>query len=290
VKTALFLFCALAAALAAAVAYGMTSWQAATRNIRARMNTARLPAGPAVYSERELDGLPEPVQRYFRAVLRDGQRMIAVARFAGQGQFRRSEAAESWAPFRATQMVTVQPPAFDWDARIAWLPGVRMLVRDAYVARSGILHATAFGLVTVAQQRGTPELAQGELMRFLAEAPWYPTALLPSQGVHWEAIDSSTARASLTDGPTTVSLDFHFDAAGLVTEIRSQGRYRLLNGVPILTPWQGRFSSYDERSGIRIPLEGEVAWVTPSSPLPYWRGRIVQISYELEEGRHAGFD
>lgn len=29
----------------------------------------------------------------------------------------------------------------------------------------------------------TPELARGELMRFFAEAAWYPTALLPNQGL-----------------------------------------------------------------------------------------------------------
>ncbi|WP_332942875.1 MULTISPECIES: DUF6544 family protein [unclassified Microcoleus] len=32
-------------------------------------------------------------------------------------------------------------------------------------------------------------MAQGELMRFFAEAARYPAAFLPSQGVCWEAID-----------------------------------------------------------------------------------------------------
>ena len=31
------------------------------------------------------------------------------------------------------------------------------------------------------------ELQQGEFMRYFMEALWYPTALLPSQGVRWEA-------------------------------------------------------------------------------------------------------
>jgi len=43
-------------------------------------------------------------------------------------------------------------------------------------------HASLFGLISLANWRGTPEVAQGELMRFLAEAAWDPTALLPSQG------------------------------------------------------------------------------------------------------------
>ena len=71
-------------------------------------------------------------------------------------------------------------------------------VRDAYVAGRGILVAKLFGLLTVADQQNTPEMAQGELIRFFAEGTWYPTALLPSQGVVWEAIDDTRAAATLT--------------------------------------------------------------------------------------------
>jgi hypothetical protein len=67
------------------------------------------------------------------------------------------------------------------------LPGLPVRVHDAYVAGEGRLHATLLALITLADLRGTREMAEGELMRFLAEAPWYPTALLPSQGVRWEA-------------------------------------------------------------------------------------------------------
>ena len=84
------------------------------------------------------------------------------------------------------------------------LPGLPVRVHDAYIAGEGILHASLFGLVSVANLRGTPEAAQGELLRLLAEAAWYPTALLPSQGVRWEAVDDSSAKATLKDGDSTV--------------------------------------------------------------------------------------
>ena len=71
------------------------------------------------------------------------------------------------------------------------LPGLPARVHDAYIAGEGILHASLFGLVSVANLRGTPEMAHGELLRFFAEAAWYPTALLPSQGVQWEAVDDT---------------------------------------------------------------------------------------------------
>ena len=47
-----------------------------------------------------------------------------------------------------------------------------------------------------------------------------------------------------------------------------------------MTPWQVRVWNYAERDGMIIPLEGEVAWLLPAGPYPYWRGKLKAISYE----------
>ena len=74
------------------------------------------------------------------------------------------------------------------------------------MAGVGLLVAKPMGLFAVADIRGTPEVAQGELMRYLGEAAWYPSTLLPSQGVQWQAIDAQHARATISDGTTPVGL------------------------------------------------------------------------------------
>ena len=232
------------------------------------------------YDSRELEGLPLPVQRYFRAVLKDGQRLIGVAQFTHTGTFNMGETTPNWRPFWSSQIVTTRPPGFDWDGRVRMAPGLNAFVHDAYVSAEGLLHATLLGLVTVADVRGTPDAAAGELLRYLAETVWYPTALLPGQGVHWTEIDENTARATLTDGPTTVSLDFRFGHSGLIESIYASARPRIVDGTVTRMPWRARVWAYDARDGVRIPLEGEVAWVLPDGPYPYWRGRITSIEYE----------
>ena len=141
--------------------------------------------------------------------------------------------------------------------------------------------ASLLGLVTLADVRGTPEVSQGELMRFLAEAAWYPTALLPSQGVRWGAIDDTSASGTLTDGATTVSLVFRFNTEGLIDTIHAAARYRTVGADLVATPWSGRFWGYTVRNGMHIPLEGEVEWQPPEGSWPYWRGRVTEISYEF---------
>jgi hypothetical protein len=173
----------------------------------------------------------------------------------------------------------MQRPGFVWDARIAMLPGLAVHVHDAYVAGEGILHAALSGLVPLADLRGTPELAEGELMRFLAEAAWYPTALLPSQGVRWEAVDEVSARATLREGDVTLTLLFRFGADGLIETVRAEARGRTVQGAVVPTPWEGRWWDYVERDGMRVPSQGEVAWLLPEGRKPYWRGRVVQLEY-----------
>ena len=45
------------------------------------------------------------------------------------------------------------------------------------------------------------------------------------------------------------------------------------------TPSQGRFWNYDERGGMRVPLDGEVAWLLSDGAKPYWRGHTTEIDY-----------
>jgi len=98
--------------------------------------------------------------------------------------------------------------------------------------------------------------------------------------VQWEAVDDTSARASLQDGETRVSLLFHFDAEALIESVRAEARGRMVAGEVIATPWEGRWSHYALRDGMRIPIEGEVTWLLPEGRKPYWRGRITEISFE----------
>ena len=115
----------------------------------------------------------------------------------------------------------------------------------------------------LAQMHGTPRIAQGELMRYLAEAVSYPTALLPSQGVRWDGIDGTSARATLTDGATAVSLVFTFGSDGMIATAWASSRPRSADQS---APWLlCRYSDYVERAGMRVPGEGEVEWQLPGS-------------------------
>lgn len=266
---------------------GASRWAARTRALIGRLEAARSAIAPDRYdAARELEGLPAPVQRFFRAVLEDGQPMIAALDIEHTGTFNlAAEGPDQWKPFTSKQRTTTRRPGFVWDGRVVMLPGVAVHVHDAYIAGEGILHPAVMGLVSLTDIRGaSPEpggVAHGELLRWFAEAAWYPTALLPSQGVRWSAVDEPSARATVGDGVVSGALLFRFDPqSGVIASVRAEVRGRIVGNDVMMTPWEGRWFDYAEHEGVRTPTRGEVSWMTPQGPRPYWRGSIRGRRYE----------
>ena len=259
---------------------GSAKWRRETAHQIKRLssNGGASCANAGRYDGASIGTLPAPVVRYFDFALTQGQPLVASACIEWEGTF--SMRSHRWSAFTARQHYRVQPPGFVWDARI-WMTGVLpVLVRDSYADHEGSLEAAIGGVVKVADARGTAEIAKGELLRYLAEAVWFPTALLPSAGVTWTALDDDSATASLSDGATTVSLDAHFGEAGEIVSISAM-RPRDVHGTSVLTPWVAHVHGYTRRHGMMIPAGGEVEWQLPSGPLPYWKGRVVNAQYDF---------
>jgi len=269
--------------LTAIAFFGRSRWRAETTQLLTNLKAVRVPVQPATCDPAELADLPEPVQRYFRTVLRDKAPLITAVDIEHTGTFNMGTTKENWQPFTSKQWVMTQPAGFVWDARISMFPGFTAHVHDAFVAGRGVLAAKLFGLLTVMKMPSSPQLDEGELIRYLAEAPWYPTALLPSQGAIWQLVDDTHARATLTSGSTTVTLTFQFDERGLIKTVRSEGRCREVKGVQVPTPWQGHYWDYQWHDNMLVPYRGEVAWMLPEGPQPYWRGHIQRIEYKYAE-------
>lgn len=269
----------LLAAAAAAMLFGSVRWRMRTRDLRSRLAASPAGAAPRTFDPRELEQLPPPVRRYLHAALRDGQPMVESARLATEGEFLLDPGKKRWARFRADQLFVARPPGFDWDARIRMAPGLDVFVRDAYRAGAGVMRAQVAGLVTVADAAPSADLAKGELLRWLAEATWFPSALLPSQGVRWETVAEDRARATIEDSGVMASVEFRFGPDGLPVSVFAPDRPRSVGAANVPTPWEATLSAYDPRNGMRVPSAGEVAWLLPEGRLSYYRGRVESVVY-----------
>jgi hypothetical protein len=134
---------------------------------------------------------------------------------------------------------------------------------------------------TIAADGDDPEMNSGALHRYLAEAVWYPTALLPSVKLGWSAIDDNTALATLTDNGVGVSLEFRFNSAGEVASIFTPGRWGKFDGRYKQASWEGHFRNYVARDGMVVPSEGEVGWYSEGEWRSVWKGTVTGATYEF---------
>jgi hypothetical protein len=133
----------------------------------------------------------------------------------------------------------------------------------------------------MANVRGGGEIARGEFMRFFAEAAWYPTVLLPSQGTRWQAVDERSANATMVDGALTLTLLFRFNDAGQIDSFRAEARGAGAGKDMIMLPWEGNWSDYRTHDGMTVPYTGEVAWMGPQGRRPYFRGIVTSLGNEF---------
>jgi hypothetical protein len=99
--------------------------------------------------------------------------------------------------------------------------------------------------------------------------------------VAWEEINGRFARATLSDGDLTLALTFRFGDDGLVESVRAQSRGRTAGDQVEMLPWECRVWEYEPQDGMRVPRYGEVSWILPDGPRPYWRGTITALRYEF---------
>lgn len=261
--------------------WGHARWVKHTHEHVLALEAATPKTRPERYDDAELVSLPPVVRRYLTAVLNPNQPIVRGVYMEQTGTFNRSMQTEQWARFTAKQRVATKRPGFVWDASISVAPGISVRVSDAYVAGVGSLQPSVFGLIDLGGSQGNSDVARGELIRYFAESVWYPTALLPSQGVQWKPVDAQTAIATLTDGPLTVSLRFTFNAQGLVERIHSDERSAVVDGAPVPMAWEVQLSDYKTHSGMLVPQRAEAAWLTPTGHMPYWRGKIDKVDYDM---------
>src|SRR5213596_189276 len=116
----------------------MTAFLPRARGLDSRLSD---PPAPGSFSDVELEGLAEPVRRYFRAAIAPGTALAASARFRTRGSIK---LGRRWVPFRARQILAPRH-GFVWAARA----GGVIVGSDRYAEGQGGMDWKLFGLIPV---------------------------------------------------------------------------------------------------------------------------------------------
>jgi hypothetical protein len=233
---------------------------------------ARLGAEPAGALR---DDLPEPIRAFAMRGLAGGAPAAAI-RLEQAAEMRLKKGAD-WQTLAARQTIATALPGFAWVALMRFGPVPVVRVLDSFEHGEGLLEVRLFGAVRLDARSG-PEMALGEGLRYLAELPWAPDAILVNRQIAWGEIEEGiTARVETAGGPAAVI--FTLDEGGDIVGVLARGRpAELADGTPAPLDWRGRFFDYTEIGGRRVPTGAEVGYDYPDGYEAYFRGRITALA------------
>ncbi len=222
------------------------------------------------FSYDQLEGLPVPVQNYFKHVLEQGQPYISYLRLQHGGWFKTGSDKKAM-DIKGEQYFTASRPGFVWKGKTSLFTA-----RDMYMGGKGRLVVSLFSLFKVADQQG-PEVDQGELLRWLGESVWFPTNLLPRENLQWSPVDSNRAKLTFTYKGLSVYYIVTFNNNHEVVKLETQ-RHMEDQG---LKPWVGQFSDYRNINGIRVPTVIEASWDLEEGLYTYGHFTVKRFEYDV---------
>lgn len=276
-KAAIYILIGLvAAAVLFVLISGALFSRMVSRSVSGLVEDAKAGEPGKKFSYNDLEGLPDPVQRYFRNVLPEGQDYARFVRLKQKAEMKTAE-GQKWMPVEADQYFTVEKPGFVWHAKVKPSPVVWIEARDMYRHGKGSMFIKLLSAITLANSTGR-EMDEASLLRYLAEAPWLPTALLPANGkIKWEPIDTDKARATINEGGLSVSAVFYFNGQGEITGLES---FRYNSNEKKKVRYTTHYTDYQKVNGVKIPMAGVAEWNFEDRDFPYFKGRITEIQYD----------
>lgn len=228
-----------------------------------------------IISEDEVSRLPDCIKRWLSQAGIVNGLVIDAVYLKQQAEIKLSPKGK-WLKANAEQYYRISDPAFVWKVKVFLTPFIFFTGYDKYKSGKGKMLIKFLSLKTIVNSRGK-EIDEGELLRFLAEMCWYPTAALSSLIV-WKEIDANSALATIRCHSLEVSATFCFNSNNDIITIKAM-RYRSTNNGPEKAKWAIRLSDWGYMQGIRIPIKGKVSWMLDAGVYTYYKWKITQIDY-----------
>ncbi|RZJ34593.1 MAG: hypothetical protein EOO51_09015 [Flavobacterium sp.] len=227
---------------------------------------AAAPIPNRFYCQAQIESLPYPVRKYFSTVLTEGQPYVKNTELEHDGYIRLNKGTK-WTGITGHELFSTYHPEFIWMGKTTWFTAV-----DSYAEGKGSLTVRLLSAVKIADLRG-PKIDQSELLRWLAEGVWFPTALLPAENISWQPVNENTAILNLNWKRQFVSVTVRFSADYTIHTLEAER----FDEKGHQQKWLCELSNYKKHDGMLIPETVEVKWASEREP--YAKFKLRRIIY-----------
>lgn len=231
---------------------------------RVRDALADAPTGsPALLTERDLAGLPDPLAAYVRRSGAIGKPRVTSFSAAFHGRIR-SAPDQAWMPFTGHQVNTFGPRprrVFLMDATRSGLP---VTVLHSFRDTTATMRARVLSAITVVDASGA-EMDRGETVTVFNDLVVLAPGAIVDAPVVWTPVDEHHVRGEFTDGDQTVTAVLEFDDDHDLVDFVSRDRLRAsANGRTFEhQPWSTPLAAHRDSHGRRVLTSGEGRWHAP---------------------------
>jgi len=232
-------------------------------------------------AEADLDGLPEPVQRYLHVSGSVGQPRVANFRARLRGRIRSRRDAR-WIPLTIDQhnvVVGVRARFFYFSGSMMGIP---VQGYHRYTESAATMRVKAAALVPVADAAG-PEMDQSETVTLFNDMCLFAPASLVDQAIAWEGADRTTARAAFTNAGHTIRAELFFNNAGELIDFRSHDRYQASPDGKTFrkVTWSTPVRDYRRFGAVCLASKGEARWHEPEGAYAYIEMHTDEVHYNV---------
>jgi hypothetical protein len=218
------------------------------------------------------DGLPAPVERFYRQIYGEDVPLIESAVVSGRAKIRVGGITFP-GRFRFTH-IAGQDYRHYIEATFFGLP--LMKVNESYLDGKSRLELL-FGVT-----EGEPKVNQAANLGLWSESIWLPSILITDPRVQWESVDEETALLVVPFGEIKERFVVRFDPKTDMPQIIEAMRYKDA-ASETKTLWLNQAFQWNTFSGYIIPSVGAVTWFDDGTPWAVFSVEEVVYNVDVQD-------
>ncbi len=229
-----------------------------------------------IVSEKDIENLPVPIQKYLKYVGVLGKPKIETAKAIFKGEMR--EKGKDWFAFTSEQYNFFENPTrlFFMKAIFKGLPTQGYHFYKDEEASMLIKLLSVFPVVDIIE----PEMFKTETVTYFNDMCLFAPAALIDERIEWQTIDDRSVKATYTNKKATISAILYFNEKDQLINFISEDRMEVNSNqsVPFSTP----VTKYGTINGYNLPIAADAVYQFPDGDFVYGKFYLLDVQYNVK--------